>query len=172
QPAQLVGGLGLEDVAAVLAERGLDRRRAADVVLLVFEALVGGRLAFEEGGDEIADANAIVVLELGSAGDRLVVDEGAVTAVEVLDEEPRLDPQDLGVLPAHRGHGDDNLALRIATEHEALAVEGNPGSLVGSFEDLQQGHRHTSGGNFPTPVGRAGWSAMKIIDSIDEPSAL
>ena len=78
---------------------------------------------FEEDGEEVADADLVVVLERGAAGDGLAVDEGAVAALLVLDEELAVDAEDLGVLAADRGDRDDDGAIRVAAHDELVPVQ-------------------------------------------------
>ena len=84
------------------------------------------------------------MLEQGAGGDGLIVDEGAVAALLVLDVITALDAEDLGVLAADGGDGNDDAAIGIASEDELVAVQGNMGAFVGSLEDLQCGHESSS----------------------------
>src|SRR5205823_5396084 len=76
----------------------------------------------DEGGDKVADANLVAVLQQGAAADPRVVDEGAVAALAVLDEELVLLAHDLGVLAADGGDRNVDVAVRVAPEDVDLAV--------------------------------------------------
>src|SRR5262249_60573855 len=66
---------------------------------------------------------------------------GAVAALLVLDVVLAVDAEDLRVLPADRGDRDHDATLRVAAEHEAVAVERDDRPLVRALEDLQRCHR-------------------------------
>jgi hypothetical protein len=101
---------------------------------------------FDEGGDEVADADAVVILQGRAGVDGLVVDEGAVTALLVLDEVLAADADDLSVFAADRGDGDDDGALGVTAEDEAFSLKGDGLSLAGAFEDLERRHGSISRG--------------------------
>src|SRR5262249_27680341 len=61
-------------------------------------------------------------------------------ALVVLDEVVAPDAKDLGVLAADRRHGDDDAAVGVAPQHEAVAVQRHEGPLVGALEDVQRCH--------------------------------
>src|SRR5262249_9624906 len=85
--------------------------------------------------------DAIVILQGGLLLDFLVVDPGAVAAVEVLDVKDVLHAGDLGVLAADGIVRDQDLALhRIPAHDEFVAVEINP--LAGGSPLQHRERRH------------------------------
>src|SRR5262249_49809226 len=103
-------------MAAHTAERGLEGGRCFGLLGLgLLAAQRGrqrlGRRGFMEGTKKVANFDAVVVLELRPRADLLVVDEGAIAAVLVLDEEFALDTKDLRVFPADGVSGDDDVAV-------------------------------------------------------------
>ena len=140
QAAQPLGRLVLEDHVAALAEHGLD----GGVVGLLLVAVVA-LVAVEEDELGVADADAVVVLERRAVADGLAVDEGAVAALLVFDEAAPLDAEDLGVLAADGGDGDDDAAIGVASHDELVAVQRDLAALVGPLDDLKRGHHVTPG---------------------------
>ena len=74
-----------------------------------------------ETGDEVADADAVVVLQRRACGDHPVVDEGAVAARRVLDEVVTVETHDLGMQAADRGMGDDQVTIGVAAQDETVS---------------------------------------------------
>ena len=95
-----------------------------------------------EGAEEIADFDAVVVLQQGAAADLLVVDEGAVAAFAVLDVILALDAKDMGVLAADGGVVDDDLAVAVPAEDDLVVLQLEAPALLGAFENEERSHVH------------------------------
>src|SRR5262245_50996041 len=77
----------------------------------------------KEFGREITDADAILVVEQGLLSDLLVVYEGAVAALQVLDVETALSADNSSMFPANGRDRDDDLTIGIAAQDETVAVQ-------------------------------------------------
>src|SRR5262249_35438226 len=86
------------------------------------------------------DLDLVVILELDPVLDELVVDEGAVAALHVLDEELALLANDVRVGPADGGAIDDHMAIGVASEDELVALKWHNLHRRSSFLHLQRSH--------------------------------
>ena len=139
-----------------MAEGGLDRggRRILRRLGLFRTQLARQRSGrrFVKCAQEIADLDAIVVIERQARRDLLVVDKGAVAALEVLNVVLALDVQDLRVVTADGRAADRHLAIRIPPQDDGIFHQLDPLSRVRPFENQQRCHDYSS----PTGGGERG----------------
>src|SRR5207245_1519411 len=77
--------------------------------------------------------------------DELAVDGGAITTLEVRDEVLALAAGDASMFTRDGGHIDDDIAIAIAAEDDAIFFHRDACPLVGPLEDEQRSHGKTSG---------------------------
>ena len=152
-----------QDDAEPFSGLGLQGLEAAVVIDGVFDVERGVR-RLVEGADEVADADAIAVVEQDAPRERhvLIVDESAVAAlpppaVSVLDEvfpvlagNDRMAPADAGDagaggVAADHGFLDDDVAIGVAAEDGFVAVQGENQSGFAAADENEVGHGILSG---------------------------
>ncbi len=94
----------------------------------------------------VTDPDAVVRAQ-HMPGDALVVDEGAVPAVPVVEDEPGVLREDLGVQPGGTGTDDHDVVVALAPEAEGLAAQNH--ALSGERTRAPDDDRWHS-----TPLGR------------------
>ena len=91
-----------------------------------------------------ADVDPLPDLELARSGEPLVIEEGAVLAPEVLEEQPLAPPGEPGVAPADRGVREAQVAAARAAEDERPLGDGEQlaraRTVLGVEEDLLVRH--------------------------------
>jgi hypothetical protein len=95
-----------------------------------------------EHGDETGDANLVIVPELREATDLLVVHPRPASAQQILNIETAVLPKYLRVPPAEGWMGNDNLAILVTAENDAIAVERDLVVLghAKAFSNPKRGH--------------------------------
>src|SRR5205085_11587791 len=106
-----------------------------------------------EGKDVLAERDHVAVAEAAVPVHGLAVEEGAVLAAEVVQEEVGLLLQDLRVVPGEPLVGEEDVAVARAADGDALLDEGKTfaGAVAGVDGDLG----HGSGGGDSMPASRA-----------------
>ena len=93
-----------------------------------------------KGERQVADLQPVAVGQRLPALDQPAVDERAVAAVQVLDEELAVLAHDLRVLPADRGGVEHDVAVGMPAQHGALAKEPKVLARPRRLQDLQDRH--------------------------------
>jgi len=89
---------------------------------------------------EVANFDPVALIERQPVRDRLVIHEGAITALKVFDVVLALNVQNLGVIAADGRAADRHLTVRIPTENDGVVRQLNPLSRIGPFEHKQRCH--------------------------------
>ncbi len=118
----------------------------------VLEGDGGRRLAIgirlhEEEEDRVAEAHVVAVLE-APPGDRQVVDEGAMAAVEVAQSQASVPLLDHALVPRHRHLADLETVVRMAADRERQLVDLEDATLE------RPGHGHQSRARGPRGAHR------------------
>ena len=92
----------------------------------------------------LADGDLVAIGKRPLPGHPPAVDEGAVAAAEILDEDPLPVPDERGMMPAHRRIGDDDVAGRMAAEDRPIGEDRNLLPLPGTSAELETARRHVS----------------------------
>ena len=73
-----------------------------------------------------ADQQLVAVPQRRTIHDPLVVEEGAIAAFEIFDEERVAFADDRGMAPAHRGHVERDVTVAVAADDRPVAVDRIP----------------------------------------------
>ena len=116
---------------------------------VVVVARRGIRLRVRGRGDPEAepvftDRDLVAIVQRPQPDHPPVVDEGAVTAAEILDQNPAPLPDDRGMMSADRRIGNDEVAGGVATDHRPIGQKRDPLPAAGPGTELETKGRHVS----------------------------
>jgi hypothetical protein len=166
----------LEKLAAVVEiGQRIDRRELID--LLVIARL--DRRAIHELEDAAADRDVIAVLEFG-LDDRLVIEEGLVGRIEVLDPITRRLAPDLGMLPRNTAFEDLEFAFGRAADYQRRVADIDALAKTLTLQHYEAGRLAAGGeharrpdgpalrGSVVVACGHGAWSAREWPESLRE----